>query len=383
LQNPDVLYLGTESGLFASFDRGKQWMRVKGNLPTVPVYEITLHPRDNTMLLATHGRSIWVLDDMTPLQQFAKARQADTFLFPMRPATEWSLAEDRSRDFEGDMQFLGKNPELGAAITYYLKSPAKNLTLTIKDSAGNVVREYAGDKVKGKTEAGINTVVWNLRVEPLPQPRQGQGGGGGGGFFGGSLEGPFVLPGTYQAVLKIDGRDVGTQSVTVQGDPEIIISEDDRRAWFNSLMDLHKMQKTVNEAAEKVTTLNDRIKAMQQAVKDNANASADLKKKVDDLAKKFAPVGRRFGVGEGNPFETGNFDRINENLRFRVGGLKGSIMGSTSRPTETQARQLPEARALLDKTVQEANTLLAEMAALSKEMAENGIYPAAVKPIGQ
>src|SRR5262249_9226639 len=148
LRNPDVLYLGTESGLFITFDRGKQWQRVKANLPTVPIYEITLHPRDNSMILATHGRSIWILDDMKALQQFARARTADVHLFDIRPATQWSLSGDRSRDFEGDMQFLGKNPDLGAAFTYYLKSPAKNLTLTVKDAAGNVVREFSGDKVK-------------------------------------------------------------------------------------------------------------------------------------------------------------------------------------------------------------------------------------------
>src|SRR6185436_17405684 len=169
LKNPDVLYLGTESGLFVTFDKGKQWMRVKANLPTVPIYEITLHPRDNAMLLATHGRSIWILDDMTPLQQFAKARGADAHMFDIRPATEMNPAGDRSRDFEGDMQFLGKNSDIGAAFTYYLKSPAKKLTLTVKDASGNVVRELAGDDVKDKNAAGINTVIWNLRVKPLPR----------------------------------------------------------------------------------------------------------------------------------------------------------------------------------------------------------------------
>src|SRR6185295_11722949 len=127
------------------------------------------------------GRSIWILDDMTPLQQFAKARGADAHMFDIRPATEMNPAGDRSRDFEGDMQFLGKNSDIGAAFTYYLKSPAKKLTLTVKNAAG------------------INTVIWNLRVKPLPRQRAAQGGpgGGGGGFFGGGLDGPFVIPGTY------------------------------------------------------------------------------------------------------------------------------------------------------------------------------------------
>ncbi|HEY3134909.1 MAG TPA: glycosyl hydrolase [Blastocatellia bacterium] len=385
LRNPDVLYLGTESGLFVTFDKGKRWMRVKANLPTVPIYEITLHPRDNAMILATHGRSIWVLDDMTPLQQFAKAREANAYMFDIRPATEMNPAGDRSREFEGDMQFLGKNPDAGAAFTYYLKSTTKKLALTVKDASGAVVRELAGESVKDKGAAGINTVLWNLRVEPLPRPRRLQGGGpgGGGGFGGGGLDGPFVLPGTYQVILKVDDKEVATNSFTVQGDPEIQISAEDRKVWFDTSMELHRLQKALNEAADRVNDLNERIKAIQQALKENSSAPAAMKTKVEDLAKKFEPVGRRFGVGVQNPFETGNFERINENLVFRFGGLKGGVMGSTSRPTDTQIRQTTEMRPLLDKAVQEANLLISALPALLKELADAGIYPAPVKPIGQ
>jgi hypothetical protein len=385
LKNPAVLYLGTESGLFVTFDSGKQWMRVKANLPTVPIYEITLHPRDNAMILATHGRSIWILDDMTPLQQFAKARSTDAHMFDIRPATQMNSAGDRSRDFEGDMQFLGKNSDIGAAFTYYLKSPAKKLTLTVKDASGSVVRELAGDDVKDKTAAGINTVIWNLRVKPLPRPRAPQvgGAGGGGGFGGGGLDGPFVLPGTYQVSLRVDDKEVATNSFTVQGDPEIQISAEDRKIWFDTANQLHGLQKTMNEAFDRLNEVNEKIKAIQQALKDNASAPAAIKTRVEDFAKKFEPVGRRFGVGAENPFETGNFERLNENLRFRFGGLKGGIMGSTSRPTDTQMRQATEIRPVLDKAVQEANALINALPALLKELADAGIYPAPVKPIGQ
>ncbi len=386
LKNPDLLYLGTERGLYVSFDRGRQWMRVKANLPTVPIYEITLHPRDNAMILATHGRSIWILDDLTVFQQFATARQTEAFFFQTRPAIEWSLASDRMREFEGDLQFLGNNPDTGARFTYHLKSAAKNLSLAVKDSAGNLVREFSGDKVKGKTDAGVNILLWDLRVEPLPAPRPqpgGPGGGGGGGFFGGGLNGPYLLPGTYQVTLKVDGKDVAAQSFEVMGDPEINITAEDRRAQFDAAMELHRMQKTVNEAAESVAALNDRIRAIQQALKDNPNAPAELKSKVDDLAKKFAPVGRNFGIGMGDPLVTGDFESFTRNLRARVGGLKSGIMASTSRPTETQMRMIPEVRAAVSKVIDEANALINGLPALNKELVENGIYPAAVKPISR
>jgi hypothetical protein len=306
-------------------------------------------------------------------------------LFDIRPATQMNSAGDRSRDFEGDMQFLGKNSDIGAAFTYYLKSPAKKLTLTVKDASGSVVRELAGDDVKDKTAAGINTVIWNLRVKPLPRPRtpQAGGGGGGGGFGGGGLDGPFVLPVTYQVTLKVDDKDVATNSFTVEGDPEIQISAEDRKIWFDTANQLHGLQKTMNEAFDRLNEVNEKIKAIQQALKDNASAPAAIKTRVEDFAKKFEPVGRRFGVGAENPFETGNFERLNENLRFRFGGLKGGIMGSTSRPTDTQMRQATEFRPVLDKAVQEANALINALPALLKELADAGIYPAPVKPIGQ
>jgi photosystem II stability/assembly factor-like uncharacterized protein len=386
LKNPDVLYLGTERGLYASFDRGKQWQRIKGNLPTVPIYEITLHPRENAMLLATHGRGIWVLDDMTPLQQFAQARATEAFLFAVRTATTMNPAGDRTRDFEGDMQFLGENPPIAAVLNYHLKAAAKNVSLLVKDAAGNVVREFSGDKVKDKNGAGLNIVQWDLRVEPLPPPRtqpQGQGGGGGGGFGGGGLNGPFVMPGQYSVTLKADGKDVGTQSFTVQGDPDITIAEADRKAAFDAALELHRLQKKLNEAADSVGALNERLRAMQAAVKDNKDAPAALKTKVEEFGKKFTPVGRSFGIGVGNPQETGDFESFQRQLRARIGQLKGGIMASTSRPTETQMRQLPGLRTALEKAIGEANALIGEFPALAKELAESGVYPTPVKPIGK
>jgi photosystem II stability/assembly factor-like uncharacterized protein len=382
LKNPDVLYLGTERGLYVTFDRGKHWIRVKANLPTVPIYEITLHPRDNAMLLATHGRGVWILDDLTVFQQFAAAHSKDAHLFDVRTATQMNPAGDRTRDFEGDMQFLGRNPDIAASFNYFLKSPAKNLSLTVKDSSGKVVRELSGDALKGKTDAGINTALWDLRVEPLPAPRvQQQGPGGGGGFGGGGLNGPFVMPGQYQVTLKIDGKEIAASSFTVQGDPEITIAEADRRAAFDAVMELHRMQRVFNEASESVAALNQRLTAMQQAVKDNKDAPAALKAKIEEFARKFQPVGLLFGIGAADPLVTGDFSVFTRALRFRISGLKGGIMASTSRPTETQSRQIPEVRSAVEKAVQDANQLIGDLSALQKQMAESGVYPAAVKPI--
>ena len=134
-KNPNVLYSGTEFGLFVSPDRGGKWTRVKGNLPTVPIHEIVFHPRDNDMILATHGRSIWILDDATPLQQYPEAIKSDAFLFDMRPAMQFNPANNRG--FVTDKPFFGKNPTYGAPISFYLAKAQTNVALRIRDAAGN------------------------------------------------------------------------------------------------------------------------------------------------------------------------------------------------------------------------------------------------------
>jgi photosystem II stability/assembly factor-like uncharacterized protein len=117
-RNGDVLYVGTEFGIFVTLDRGAHWLRLRGGLPTVPVAEITIHPRDNDMLVATHGRSIWILDDLSPIQHAAAALATDATLFEARPAmTFFDSPEDRPR-WLGDRPFWGKNPPFGAALTF-------------------------------------------------------------------------------------------------------------------------------------------------------------------------------------------------------------------------------------------------------------------------
>jgi len=183
--NPNVLYSGTEFGLFVSPDRGGKWTRFKGNLPTVPVYEIVFHPRDNDMILATHGRSIWILDDATPLRQYPEAIKTDAFLFDMRPATQFNPANDRG--FVTDKPFFGKNPTYGAPISFYLAKSQTDVALRIRDAAGNQVREITGNDMRDARGAGVNRVYWDLRHQPLAPlaGQQPQGGGGGGGGFGG------------------------------------------------------------------------------------------------------------------------------------------------------------------------------------------------------
>src|ERR1043166_8241806 len=156
-KNPDVLYLGAETGIFLTLDRGKSWRRLKANFPTVRVDEITLHPRDNAMLVATHGRAIWILDHLEPIQEFAAAQSAanDVSLFSVPSALQWRTKDDRNDEFWGHQFFVGENPPNEAAINYDVKRPVSDLRVRVSDAGGKTIREL---KVPAnRSQAGVQT----------------------------------------------------------------------------------------------------------------------------------------------------------------------------------------------------------------------------------
>jgi photosystem II stability/assembly factor-like uncharacterized protein len=194
-KNKDLLYVGTEFGLFASTDGGKSWNRFMNNLPTVRVDDILVHPRDNDLIVATHGRSVWIADDITPLQQLTpQVREQDAVLFDVRPTVAWINDRQAGQQIGGQKVFAGDNPPRGAAISYYLKTAGGKVKLTVADVNGRTIRT-----LQGPGKVGINRVMWNL----APEPQQGQGAGGRGGGRGG---GGAVPPGTYLVTLSAGGK---------------------------------------------------------------------------------------------------------------------------------------------------------------------------------
>ncbi|GIW52620.1 MAG: hypothetical protein KatS3mg081_1975 [Gemmatimonadales bacterium] len=197
-RNPKLLYLGTEFAFYVSLDEGKTWKRFMTNLPTTRFDDVLVHPRDNDLVLATHGRSIWIADDITPLQQLNDSvLQQDVYLFQPRSAVLWKTDRTRSRSVTGDKNFAGENAPDGTAISYYLKAPAREVKIAIVNAVtGEVFRN-----LDGSAEPGINRVQWDLRGNPPPR-RQGQGGG-----FGGQQRGPLATPGVYRVVLTVDDQE--------------------------------------------------------------------------------------------------------------------------------------------------------------------------------
>jgi photosystem II stability/assembly factor-like uncharacterized protein len=173
LKNKDLLFLGTEYGVFFSRDGGKAWTSLSLNLPVVPVHDLLIHPRDNDLIAATHGRGIWIMDDITALRNTNDSVLGqDAYLFEAnKPGTRW-LQIGRGGYSRGDLFFKGENPPAGALLDLYLKAKPdkdKPATLEIVDATGSLKTTYILDAA----EAGINRVAWDLRFDPPAQTVQG------------------------------------------------------------------------------------------------------------------------------------------------------------------------------------------------------------------
>lgn len=342
---PEVLYAGTEFGLFVSIDRGRHWTRWRANLPTVPIYGISQHPREHDLILATHGRSIWILDDVTPVRQAAKATGSEAYLFDTRPARQFNRAHDRWW-MNGDQQFWGHNPPFGALITYRLGSKASDVRLRIASSAGDVVRELRGPDVPGRP--GMHRVAWDLRYAPLaPRPTQGEPRTEP-ALLGppqvrshmfqqipraeaDPLAAPFVLPGEYRVTLLVRGRDVGSRPIRVVPDPLIEIGEGDRKIQHDTAVMLHAWQRVANEAVERVSAMSVELDRHEPR-STPADGSA-----VDAFRTQLVGLGQRAALGS------------------RLSSLKGQIMQSTSLPTATQMRALDGLERALQSVIEEVN----------------------------
>jgi photosystem II stability/assembly factor-like uncharacterized protein len=361
IRNPNVLYVGTEFGLFVSLNKGARWMQVKANLPTVPIAEITMHPRENDLLLATHGRSIWILDDATPFQQAATAMAAAPYLFDARPTASYSAGSFRPNFAgPGDRRFWGKNPEPGAALTYYLGTPARDVSLRVRDASGNVVRDLSADAVPGAKEAGVTRIHWDLRYAPIPDSLMPAGRGGGGGGGRGGLA-PFVLPGEYRVQLVVDGRAGTTRAVRVAGDPLVRITDPDRRLWHDAALALHELQPIAAEAAAKIAALSERLRTVQGLVQGAQRAPQSLTTAVADLDRRLATLRRQFAVpapGQAPPPGRGGGAGGVPPVPNQIATVKNQLLAATSRPTEAQLRLSREALEDLTKAVDEINHII-------------------------
>jgi photosystem II stability/assembly factor-like uncharacterized protein len=285
------LYAGTETGMYFSANDGENWQSLQLNLPIVPITDLAVHKREKDLVVATQGRSFYVLDNLTLLYQMTDAQRADAFLFKPEDAY-------RTPGF-GGFQIpagapIGANPPNGAVVNYYLKSRPKEVTLEFLDATGKTIRRFTGrTPAEGQpaapptpgepslpTETGLNQFVWNYR---LPNAT----GLPGLIMWGGSLAGPRVVPGNYQVRLAVDGKTIATETFAVKADPRLSTTAADFQKQFDFLMQTRDKLSATHEAIAEIRDVRKQFEDLSARMKPEQK---DLKDKAADIVKKMTAV---------------------------------------------------------------------------------------------
>ncbi|MFQ5824130.1 MAG: glycosyl hydrolase [bacterium] len=330
LVNPNLLFVGTEFGLFVSVDGGEQWAQFTGKLPNVAVRDIAIHPRESDVILATHGRGIYIIDDITPLRQImGEVLASDVHIFDLRPIP--IKIPTGKQQFPGDGEFVGTNPAEVATITYYLKKRHVfgDLKVEIYDSEGKLLKTLPGGKRRG-----INRVKWFMRLKPPkvpPAPVLAPRG----------LFGPMVPEGTYTVKL-VKGKKTYSGQIKIIADPTSPHSAEDRALQQQSVMKLYYMQDRLAFIADAVTDARDQAK----------DRAKQLKKK-DKLAKSLNAFADRLDKLHKTLVATkkGGWLSGEEQLREKVVDLYGAVSSYGGRPTDSQLARLD----LLEKEIEKSN----------------------------
>ena len=361
---PNLLFVGTEFGAFFSALQGMQWTQLKYNLPTVAVHDIVIHPREHDLVIGTHGRGIYIIDDITPLEKLGEANRAGTYLFPVKAATEYNPNSSvpggvRGAGATGDREYSAPNPAFGAIITYFIRdSLPKNgdVALGIYDANGNRVRELTANKTRG-----MHRVTWDLRNAPPYTVRRPANQTGQSQFRQQDPSGPFVLPGRYTARLMVKGGAAGPfQSevpIEVRSDPLVPMSVADYRVLYDMRVSTGRLQATVQAAVRTAEQLKDQLTDVKAALKSNpapdsvSKQSEAVDKEITDILKKL----------RGDPeADASADDRKTEepSIQERVNNVAEQIGDVTSQPTDLQRSTLTLATSDLQREVGRINTLL-------------------------
>jgi len=359
LENPDLLFVGTEAGLFLSIDHGAHWARFTGNFPPVAVRDLSLQPREADLLIATHGRGIYVIDDITPLRKLTqKTLEADAALLPSRPAV--MVIPSADQEFVSADEFVGLNPGEAATINYYLKKRHLfgDLKAEIYNQDGKLISTLPGGKRKG-----LNRIEWPMR---LPPPKI----AGANSFIEQqyAFYGPRVPAGTYTVKL-IRGSETLTGQVELVPDPRSPHSAEDRAVQQKTAMELYGMLERQTYLAEAS------LDAFEQAQRAASGLPAAAKGKpgssVTAAASRLDAFHKRMvATGEGG-WLSGEVQ-----LREKLGTLYGYVNGYEGRPSKSQLDQLQVLRGELEKAENDwAGLVEHEVAAANRGLTERQQAP--------
>ncbi|HEU4734449.1 MAG TPA: hypothetical protein VFT22_41450, partial [Kofleriaceae bacterium] len=352
----DLLFVGTEFGLWISLDGGARWAQFKGGeFPSVAVREIQVHPRDGDLVIATHGRGIWIVDDIAPLRALSdELLQKTTAFLPVRPVQQ--RLQSNGGWAEGDATFSGDPAPTGLSVTYYLRSrhiygPIK---LEVLDAAGKLV-----DTITPSKRRGINRVTWTMRVKPPQVPRAAQ-------VAFGASQGPRVVPGTYTLRLT-RGAEVVETKLAIGLDRRAPYNVADRKAQFEAVMKAHAL-------FGDMTRLAGRIDGAHRAVEDRLKsvpAADDLAKQLRGLLDKIDAARKQIVATTEGGAITGE-----ERIREHLDQLYGAINGWEGRPAKYQLDAIEALRKELADVDQTVTTIITKDArALDDELRKHKLEP--------
>jgi photosystem II stability/assembly factor-like uncharacterized protein len=381
-----LLFAGTENGIYVSFDDGGRWQSVKLNLPTTPIHDLTV--KNDDLIVATHGRAFWILDDISPLRQIdAKTANEDAHLY--QPATAIRF---RGPGFALPATVpVGANPPSGVVIDYFLKSAPKDaVELEILDAKGKLVRKISSKKPaegpspeeeefgisrpgeKLPAEEGLNRFVWDMRDEaPAHVP--------GAVSWGGRPTGVLVVPGTYQIKLTVGGKAL-TASAEIQKDPRVNVSQADLEKQSELATRIRDRVSAGHEAVNQMRSVREQVEGLKKrlgndggtkAVLDSADA---LKKRIDAVEEKIIQPKSKSGE-----------DPLNYPIQVtdQMMALQGTVESADTAPTAQSYAVFDALNARLETQLAAWRDVQSkELAALNELMKKNNveaIAPAAEK----
>ena len=380
------LVVGTDTGLFYSSDDGSHWTALKSNFPTVPIYDIKFIKRTHDLVVATHGRGLFVMDDISPLEESGgQLARSDFHLYRGLNAVNWHTWNKHGFSSGG---FVAPNPASGAVVTYYLPSEIKvspeqrrrnqsPVKIVVSDSSGQVIRT-----MYGPAKAGLNRVSWNLRYDGpkrlnfLPTPpgeREEEE------FFFDPSAGPTALPGTYKVAVSVNGK-TESRDIQLENDPRFDFDANALRAQLKLGLELRDEVSALNEALNRLSSLHKQITSLQEIISGDEAAEGQTNvsykpvlEQARALDKKLSSMQSALYNTEAQPFGQDDIHYL-QHFHDQLQGLMRSVMGGYGEsPTELQIEEATSLRKELEQHLQEFNAFLnTDVAAFNKTAAEHG-----------
>jgi hypothetical protein len=338
LETPDLLFLGTEFGLWVSIDGGKNWAQFKGNhFPAVAVRDLAIQPRENDLVLATHGRGIWIVDDIVPLRNLTNdVTSQDVAFVSARPVQQ--RIEGSGGWANGDAVFVGDNPPDAAVITYYQKTRHLfgKLKIEILDSAKRVV-----DEVPASKRSGLNRVTWSMREKPPRVPPAAQ-------IAGAGTRGPRLVPADYTVRLTKAGKAYETK-FTVGLDRRAKFTLEDRKAQYDAAMKVHALFNDESALMDRILVLRRDVTKASSTISEND----PLKKNIKAFDDKIENVRKKIVATKEGGAITGE-----ERLREHTDQLYGALLSFEGKPGDYQLAYIDALRHELQDVTKDFDQLV-------------------------